>query len=465
MAIQNEGSSNIINEDMDMILMMMLDLLHMSILSFHKQFSRLLWNLGIMATRSNTHSSGVNNDDNPNNNTSGLADLITQIAENLNARRANDGEGSWNAKRGCRYKNFMASNTKEFYGTEGAVGLISAKVGVNILGPSDVWHESGQVYLIWSPRRRRGLTDTKKRINRYIWGSILEIRMIVTSSNPTTLQAAVDLAYRLTNDVVRTVKPRKDKMVAGKGMKTSREIKVVISKIRGNEFKEGNGNDGIRPSSYECGSLDYLWNVCPRVEEAVKDQNVVTGEKLTRDLKIISATKMCKYLKRECIAFLAHIVEKDHKVKSIQGIPIVTNYSKVFLEDFLRPPPSRQVGFQINIVLGAAPVTKSPYHLGLSEMQRNKVIAYVSRQLKKHEKNYTTHNLELGAVVFALSIWRRYLYETKCIVFTEDEVASVDNDMARSLASKRVGFGHYLPQEIQTICDNLDIRVRGCKKK
>ncbi|GKF08194.1 putative reverse transcriptase domain-containing protein [Tanacetum coccineum] len=46
-------------------------------------------------------------------------------------------------------------------------------------------------------------------------------------------------------------------------------------------------------------------------------------------------------------------------------------------------------------------------------MQRGKVIAYASRQLKKHEKNYTTHNLELGAVVFALKIWRHYLYGTK----------------------------------------------------
>ncbi|GJW01173.1 putative reverse transcriptase domain-containing protein [Tanacetum coccineum] len=46
-------------------------------------------------------------------------------------------------------------------------------------------------------------------------------------------------------------------------------------------------------------------------------------------------------------------------------------------------------------------------------MQRGKVIAYASRQLKKHEKNYTTHDLELGAVVFALKIWRHYLYGTK----------------------------------------------------
>ncbi|GKC82030.1 putative reverse transcriptase domain-containing protein [Tanacetum coccineum] len=51
-------------------------------------------------------------------------------------------------------------------------------------------------------------------------------------------------------------------------------------------------------------------------------------------------------------------------------------------------------------------------------MQREKVIAYASRQLKVHEENYTTHDLELGVVVFALRLWRNYLYGTKCVVFT-----------------------------------------------
>nr|GFA49386.1 putative reverse transcriptase domain-containing protein [Tanacetum cinerariifolium] len=57
--------------------------------------------------------------------------------------------------------------------------------------------------------------------------------------------------------------------------------------------------------------------------------------------------------------------------------------------------------------------------LGTVLMQREKVISYASRQLKIHEKNYTTHDLELGAVVFALKIWRHYLYGTKCTVFTD----------------------------------------------
>ncbi|GJZ54116.1 putative reverse transcriptase domain-containing protein [Tanacetum coccineum] len=52
-------------------------------------------------------------------------------------------------------------------------------------------------------------------------------------------------------------------------------------------------------------------------------------------------------------------------------------------------------------------------------MQREKVIAYASRQLKKHEENYMTHDLELGAVIFALRLWIHYLYGTKCVVYID----------------------------------------------
>ncbi|GKD55885.1 putative reverse transcriptase domain-containing protein [Tanacetum coccineum] len=58
--------------------------------------------------------------------------------------------------------------------------------------------------------------------------------------------------------------------------------------------------------------------------------------------------------------------------------------------------------------------------LGCVLMQRGKVIAYASRQLKIHEKNYTTHDLELSAVLFALKIWRHYLYGSNCIELFSD---------------------------------------------
>ena len=52
-------------------------------------------------------------------------------------------------------------------------------------------------------------------------------------------------------------------------------------------------------------------------------------------------------------------------------------------------------------------------------MQEGKVVTYASRQLKPHERNYLTHDLELAAIVFALKIWRHYLYGEKCFIYTD----------------------------------------------
>ncbi|GJU47033.1 putative reverse transcriptase domain-containing protein [Tanacetum coccineum] len=220
--------------------------------------------------------------------------------------------------------------------------------------------------------------------------------------------------------------------------------------------------------------------------------------------------------------------EDKSEGKQLKDVPIVQDFSEVFPEDLLGLPPARLVEFQIDLILGAAPVAPALYRLAPSEMkelcihvdpakiesikdwaspktpteirqflglagyyrrfiegfskiaksmtkltqkgikfdwgekeenafqlikqklcsapilalpegsedfvvycdashkglgavlmQREKVIAYASRQLKIHEKNYTTHDLELGSVVFALKIWRHYLYGTKCTVFTD----------------------------------------------
>ncbi|WMV33121.1 hypothetical protein MTR67_026506 [Solanum verrucosum] len=57
--------------------------------------------------------------------------------------------------------------------------------------------------------------------------------------------------------------------------------------------------------------------------------------------------------------------------------------------------------------------------LGSVLIQEGNVISYVSRKLKPHELNYPTHDLELAVIVFALKIWRHYLYGEKCLIFTD----------------------------------------------
>ena len=57
--------------------------------------------------------------------------------------------------------------------------------------------------------------------------------------------------------------------------------------------------------------------------------------------------------------------------------------------------------------------------LGCVLKQEGKVVAYAPRLLKPHEKNFPTHDLELAAIVFALKIWRHYLYGKKCFIYID----------------------------------------------
>ncbi|GJV94687.1 putative reverse transcriptase domain-containing protein [Tanacetum coccineum] len=77
------------------------------------------------------------------------------------------------------------------------------------------------------------------------------------------------------------------------------------------------------------------------------------------------------------------------------------------------------LGHPFNIDLMPVELGSFDVIIGAVLMQREKVIAYASRQLKVHEKNYITYDLELGSVVFALKIWRHYLYGTRCTMFTD----------------------------------------------
>ena len=57
--------------------------------------------------------------------------------------------------------------------------------------------------------------------------------------------------------------------------------------------------------------------------------------------------------------------------------------------------------------------------LGFVLMQEGRVIAYASWQLRRHELNYPTHDLELAAVVHALKIWRHYLFGQQCDIYID----------------------------------------------
>jgi hypothetical protein len=188
---------------------------------------------------------------------------------------------------------------------------------------------------------------------------------------------------------------------------------------------------------------------------------------ILREKKLFAKLKKCEFW-LEKVSFLGHVISGDgievdpskieavvkwerptnvHEIRSFLGL---AGYYRRFVEGFsalsrpltaLTKKNTRYVwsdeceaSFQeLKRRLVTAPVLALPSDregfvvysdashkgLGCVLMQQGKVIAYASRQLKNHERNYPTHDLELAAVVFALKIWRHYLYGSKCEIYTD----------------------------------------------
>ncbi|GJS92501.1 putative reverse transcriptase domain-containing protein [Tanacetum coccineum] len=141
------------------------------------------------------------------------------------------------------------------------------------------------------------------------------------------------------------------------------------------------------------------------------------------------------------VQFLGHVINGDGIYVNHSKIKVVKNwkaprtpsdvrsflglagYYRRFIEDFSKIAKPLTILTQKTLPDGPEDFVvycdASGLGLGCVLMQRGKVIAYASRQLKIHEKNYTTHDLELGAVVFALKIWRYYLYRKKSVIYID----------------------------------------------
>ncbi|KAD4178969.1 hypothetical protein E3N88_27560 [Mikania micrantha] len=140
----------------------------------------------------------------------------------------------------------------------------------------------------------------------------------------------------------------------------------------------------------------------------------------------------------EQVAFLGHVVSAEWitmdpaKVETITKWPRPTSVTRKGVK-FTWNDEREKCFEKLKTRLVSAPILTLPsgsggYQiysdaskkgLGCVLMQHGKVIAYASRHLKPYEVNYPTHDLELAAVVFALKIWRHYLYEETCDIFTD----------------------------------------------
>ncbi|KAL2252896.1 UNVERIFIED_CONTAM: Transposon Ty3-I Gag-Pol polyprotein [Sesamum indicum] len=151
------------------------------------------------------------------------------------------------------------------------------------------------------------------------------------------------------------------------------------------------------------------------------EQHLRTILQILREKQLYGKFSKCEFWMEE-IAFLGHVVSKE----GVQPDP-----AKVMV--ILEWEPPKNVS-EIRSFLGlAAPILALPsgdggyvvftdasrQALGCVLMQHGRVIAYASRQLRPHEINYPTHDLELAAIVHALKIWRHYLYGETFQIFTD----------------------------------------------
>ncbi|KAM1551782.1 hypothetical protein ACFX10_043867 [Malus domestica] len=176
-----------------------------------------------------------------------------------------------------------------------------------------------------------------------------------------------------------------------------------------------------------------------------------------REHQLYAKFSKCEFWLNQ-VAFLGHVISTQGIQVDSQKVAAVENWEQPrtvtdvrsflglagYYRRFVKDQPRKDVKFewdnkceqsfqQLKYYLTHAPVLALPDDSGNYEvysdaslnglgcvlMQHGRVITYASRQLKPHEKNYPMHDLELAAIIFALKIWRHYLYGEKCKIFTD----------------------------------------------
>nr|GEW65186.1 hypothetical protein [Tanacetum cinerariifolium] len=140
------------------------------------------------------------------------------------------------------------------------------------------------------------------------------------------------------------------------------------------------------------------------------EEHLKTILELLKSEKLYAKFPKCDFW-LESVHFLGHVIDSDGVHVDPAKMEAIRNWSAPTM------PMEKNKKFEWGMEEEEAFQTLKKLLL----MQRENVIAYASCQLKKHEENYTTHDLELGAVVFALRLWRHYLYGTKCTVYTDQK--------------------------------------------
>ncbi|KAL0561233.1 hypothetical protein IC582_001655 [Cucumis melo] len=155
--------------------------------------------------------------------------------------------------------------------------------------------------------------------------------------------------------------------------------------------------------------------------EAEHEEHLRMVLQTLRDNKLYAKFSKCEFWLKQ-VSFLGHVVSKagvsvdPPKIEAVTSWPRPSTVSESLKQKLVTAPVLTVPDGSGSFVIYSDASKKG---LDCVLMQQGKVVAYASRQLKSHEQNYPTHYLELAAVVFALKIWRHYLYGEKIQIFTD----------------------------------------------
>ncbi|KAL8120149.1 hypothetical protein AgCh_017330 [Apium graveolens] len=121
-----------------------------------------------------------------------------------------------------------------------------------------------------------------------------------------------------------------------------------------------------------------------------------------------------RLLRQGCKAYFSCVLDIEKESPRIEDIPVVCKFSDVFPDELPRLPPDREIKVTIDLAPDTEPVSKDPYQMAPVEM---KDLATQLQDLL--EKKYPTHDLDLAAIIFAVKLWRHYLYEEEYEIYTD----------------------------------------------
>nr|GEZ59144.1 putative reverse transcriptase domain-containing protein [Tanacetum cinerariifolium] len=351
---------------------------------------------------------------------------------------------------------------------------------------------------------RRMFFEESYKIERYVSGLPDMIHGSVMASKPKTMQDAFEFATELMDKKIYTFAElqTKNKRKSGDTAKNNQNQQQQNNRQNtGRAYTAGSGEkkpyEGSKPLCFKCnyhhdGSCAPKFHKCNRVCHLARNCMSPTNTNTANNQRGTEASQEATCF--ECGA-QGHFKRECPKLKkNNRGL---AGYYRRFIEGFSKIVKPMTKLTQKNVwfdwsekaedaflllkqklcsaLILALPEGSENFvvycdaarkGLGAVLIQREKVISYASRQLKIHEKNYTTHDLELGAVVFALKLWRHYLYGMKYVVFTDHKSLQhiLDQKEIDDLFDQLQGFSVYSKIDLRSGYHQLRVHEEDIPK-